>query len=480
MSDNDTELMAHLLRRAGFGATRDELDGYLAEGYEATVEELLRPGDPQNMPNDVIYRYHENFYCFDAELNTVGTYWLYRMITTKCPLEEKIALFWHGIYATSYEKANESNALLCQIDMFRRYGLGRFDDLLVELSKDPAMIIWLDNNTNHNGAINENYGRELLELFSMGVGNYTEQDIKECARAFTGWTLTNSEYVLARMENDSIWPYNRLPSPFSYRDHDHDDGVKTFLGETGRFNGEDIIEIICRQPATARFIARHLYDFFVADEAPVPQWPYTFPRDPQAIDILVDAYFESGHDIRSMLRALFNSDFFKSEEVRFARVKGPAELVAGTLRLSGGVTRPSLEMVEFGDLTWFMGQGLLMPPSVEGWHEGSEWINSGSLVERVNFAAKQFGNVDVPGVRAIVDRLAVQNGGVFSPEHLVDSCLDLMGPIEVSEETRATLVKHASKQGELTLKGHVRGDASEKRVAEMLGLIASMREYQLV
>jgi uncharacterized protein (DUF1800 family) len=144
------------------------------------------------------------------QLDAAGATWLYRMITTRCPLEEKIALFWHSLFATGYAKLNQARALLNQIDMFRRYGLGRFDTLLVELSKDPAMLIWLDNNTNHKGAINENYGRELLELFSMGIGNYTEQDIKECSRAFTGWTLGNAEYMAMRASKDSIWPYGRI------------------------------------------------------------------------------------------------------------------------------------------------------------------------------------------------------------------------------------------------------------------------------
>ena len=471
--------MAHLLRRAGFGATREELEQRMVKGYEATVEELLHPVDPQNMPDDILQRYHEDFHSFNNDINAAATYWLYRMVTTRCPLEEKITLFWHGIYAINTQKANESNAILRQIDMFRRYGLGKFDDLLVELSKDPAMILWLDNNTNHNGAINENYGRELLELFSMGIGNYTEQDIKECARAFTGWTVANSEYVEARMENDSIWPYGCLPFPFSYRGHDHDDGEKTFLGETGRFNGEDIVEIICRQPATARFVARYLYHFFVADEAPVPQWPYTPARDPEAIETLVEAYFENDHEIRSVLRVLFNSEFFKSEEARFAHVKSPAEMVVGTLRLSGGATRPSLEMVDAAEIGDYMGQALLRAPSVEGWHEGTEWVNTGSLVDRVNFAADQLSDLALPGVRAIVDRLASQDGGVFSPAHLVDCCLDLMGPITVSEETRAALVRYVSKQGDLSLKGHERGDEGERRVGELLRLIASTREYQL-
>ncbi|MDP6402631.1 MAG: DUF1800 family protein, partial [SAR202 cluster bacterium] len=184
----DIELMAHLMRRAGFGATRDELEDYVAKGYEAVVEELLHPADRQNLPVDVIRRYHVNVHESRGP-DGPGTEWLYRMVTTRCPLEDKIALFWHGIFATGYAKTNQARAIAVQIDMFRGYGMGKLEPLLLELSRDPATILWLDNNDNHDGAINENYGRELLELFSMGVGNYSEQDIKMAARAFTGWSF---------------------------------------------------------------------------------------------------------------------------------------------------------------------------------------------------------------------------------------------------------------------------------------------------
>ena len=471
----EIELMAHLMRRAGFGATRDELEEYAANGYEATVEELLHPQNPRHMQDDVIRRYHVDIH--ESRVHQApATEWVYRMVTTKCPLEEKIALFWHGIFATGFSKTQQSRSLAVQIDMFRRFGLGRFDALLLEVSKDPTMIIWLDNQDNHKGAINENFGRELLELFSMGIGNYTEQDIKECARAFTGWTLDNAEYMEARSLKASIWPYGGIAWHFGYRDYDHDDGEKTFLGETGRFNGDDIIDIIGRNPATARFVARHMYDFFVADEAPVPQWPYVPPVDPDAIETLANAYMESDHDIRSMLEVLFTSDFFK--EARFARVKCPAEFVVGAMRLSGGVARPSLEMKEAYAVIEYMGQSLLNPPSVEGWHEGTEWINSGALVERVNFASSQLDNVEKPGVRAIINRLANQDGGNFSTEQLVDSCLDLMGPLTMAEEaTRAALIEHVAKKGDLSLQEHKCGDASEERVGDLLGLIASTKDY---
>ena len=209
MTNQDTALMAHLLRRAGFGATPDELDQSMAKGYDAVVEELLFPGDPQNIPDDLIRRYHAEM-SEARDLAGASAYWMYRMISTKCPLEEKIALFWHGLFATGYAKLNQARALLNQIDMFRRCGLGNYRGLLVELSKDPAMILWLDNNENHKGSINENYGRELLELFSMGIGNYSEEDIKEGSRAFTGWTMANAEYMAVRASKDSIWPYSRI------------------------------------------------------------------------------------------------------------------------------------------------------------------------------------------------------------------------------------------------------------------------------
>jgi uncharacterized protein (DUF1800 family) len=469
MHQQDMTLMAHLLRRAGFGATRDELEAAVAQGYETVVEELLHPGDQQTMPEDLIRRYHVDQSEL-RQLDAAGATWLYRMITTRCPLEEKMALFWHSLFATGYSKLNQARALLNQIDMFRRHGLGRFDTLLVELSKDPAMIIWLDNNNNHKGAINENYGRELLELFSMGIGNYTEQDIKECSRAFTGWTLGNAEYMAIRASKDSIWPYGRIAWHFGYRDGDHDDDVKTFLGETGRFNGDEIIAIIARQQATARFISQRLFQFFAADEIDA--------EGAQVIEAMMQSYFDSSYEMRAVLRTLFHSDYFKSQ-ARYSRVKGPVELLVGAIRLAGSYRTPTLGAHQLAYQTFYMGQGLLQPPSVEGWHEGLEWIDSGSLLERINFIAKELSNVHNPGVRAIIDRLAAADGGTLTPTQLVDECLDLMGPLTVDDETRAALVAFAAAEGELHLKAHQPGDASEQRVGTLLRMIAATREFQL-
>ena len=471
MRNNDTALMAHLLRRAGFGASRNELEEYIAMGYDGAVEALLNPSDPGNMPDDLIRRYHVE----QSELRDLAgsaAYWMYRMISTSCPMEEKIALFWHGLFATGYAKLNQARSLLNQVDMFRRSGLGSFEDLLVELSKDPAMIVWLDNNENHGSAINENYGRELLELFSMGIGNYTEDDIKECSRAFTGWTLGNAEYMAVRAAKDSIRPYGRIAWHFDYRDEDHDAGEKTFLGETGKFNGEDIIAIIAKQESTARFVATRLFQFFAADEIT--------EDGEKAIQEMIASYFSSGYQIRAMLRTLFHTDYFKSDEARFARVKGPVEMVVGAIRMSGNYQNPALGIEKVSDTMLYMGQGLLQPPTVEGWHEGSEWIDSGALVERVNFAARELSDVTSPGVRSIIDRLqAGADHGVLEPSDLADRCLDLLGPIEVSDETHSVLVQYANRHGSLDLNDHKPGDEAEQRVGNMLRLVAATREYQL-
>ena len=470
MNNTDIALMAHLMRRAGFGAGRDDLERCLEQGYEATVEELLDTANADNLPDDLIRRYHVE----QSELRDLAgsaAYWMYRMISTASPLEEKMALFWHGLFATGYTKLNQARSQLNQVEMFRRNGLGRFDDLLLEISRDPAMLVWLDNNDNHGSAINENYGRELLELFSMGIGNYTEDDIKECARAFTGWTLGNAEYMAVRAQKDSIWPYGRIAWHFDYRDQDHDHGEKTFLGETGHFNGDDIINIIAKQDATADFICTRLFQFFAADEVTA--------EGHQTIAAMKETYFESGYRIKDVLRTLFNSAYFKSGEARFARVKGPVELVVGAIRMAGSYQTPTLGIEKVSNNMLYMGQGLLQPPTVEGWHEGVEWIDSGSLVERVNFAAKELANTASPGVRAIIDRLADSNDGVLSPAQFADACVDLIGPITVADDTRAVLVDYAARQGDLDLRNHQPGDDSEQRVGDLLRLIAATREFQL-
>ena len=461
----DMTLMAHLMRRAGFGATREELESLVERGYEETVEQLLHPQEQPAVDDLLLYRYHPEAEMAGGQASW-GLEWLYRMVNTKCPLQEKIALLWHQVFATGNSKVESAPDAWQQIQLFQEHGMGNYRDLLVRLAKDPAMIIWLDNSENHKRAPNENWGRELLELFSLGVGNYTEKDVFECSRAFTGWTVERSI---------PGHPYGWFQMKFEFRPEDHDYGEKTFLGHTGNFNGEDIIDIIVQQPACHRFISRHLYNFLVADESQVPAWPTEPPRDPEAIKLLSETFANSDYEIRPVLRTLFNSDFFK--EAMYQKVRSPAEVVAGTIRLTRKLQGPD---PGWGWITMepqYMGQKFLDPPSVEGWHTGKEWMNSGSLVGRVNFMADCFSNTDLPGVQDIIKSVA-SNGPTIKAQTLVDRCLDLMGPLEVAENTRSELVAQAASEGPVSWATDEEYSSASRRVAEVLALISGTREYQ--
>ena len=302
----------------------------------------------------------------------------------------------------------------------------------------------------------------------MGQGNYTEKDVFECSRAFTGWTINRRIPQV---------PFGRYFWEFEYKSEDHDGTDKEFLGHTGPFNGEDIIDIIVKQPATANFIARHLYNYFVADEIQVPSWKDVAPKNPEAVQAIADTFVNSGYDIRSTLRMLFNSDFFKDESVWFAKVKNPAEVVAGTMRLLKDYQSPRPGLVPIGLEAGYQGQELINPPSVEGWHTGHEWIDSGALLQRINFVSDKFGNTKLPGIKAIIDRLATREE--MTPEEFVDGCLELLGPMQVDDDTKVELVTHAETEGVVT-----RGSSEEERhifgqrVVQMLQLIAATREYQ--
>ena len=467
MVDNhDIGLMAHLMRRAGFGAPREELERRAAKGYEATVEELIHPKVSEPADEYTLLRYQPAALLPGGMPPMGNVHWMFHMVNTQRPLEEKMALFWHHVFATGNSKVDNYDQLLAQIAMFRQRGMGNYRDLLVALAKDPAMLYWLDNNENHKDAVNENWGRELLELFSMGQGNYTEKDVRQASRAFTGWTFS---VKIPRL------PYGRFPWEFEYVAEDHDDGEKEFLGHTGNFNGEDIIDIVVQQPACGHFIARHLYNFFVADEPQVPSWKINPPRDEAAVAALADTFHESGYDVAAMLTTLFTSDFFK--EAYYTKVKSPAELVVGTLRLVGGAELPRPDYGrEVALQPTYMGQDLLNPPSVEGWHTGKEWINSGSLMSRINFVAEMVGSTDLLGVQDMIGRLRAK--GPLDPDAFVDSCLDLMGPLQVGTDTRQELLEQAREGGLLAWDTADEVETSVARVGEMLQLIVAMREYQ--
>ncbi len=449
-------LHSHLMRRAGFGTSPRELNEISSLPYEEVVENLLNPEMYPEIDPDINERYFGR--------SKAGTPWFYSMVKSPRPLVEKMALFCHHVFATGTEKAGWQ--MERQIDMFRQLCLGDLRSILIKLSQDPAMIMWLDNNENFKQAPNENYGRELLELFSMGVGNYTEADVKASTRSFTGWSFTTP-----------IFPPNYVHwSEFAYKGNDHDSGKKTFLGEIGYFNGEDIVDIIVRQPATARFIARHLYTFFVEDEPSVASWNEIPPKNPEALDILVKAYLESDGEFRHILRVLFNSKFFKQSQ--FKRVKSPAELVSGVVKLIGVPKYPEERFSRFPSAVGTMGQNLMNPLSVEGWHTGQEWIDGGTLNTRINFAVNEIADPSQPGIQEICEQFCDENTN-WSPSDFVDKCLAVAGPVSVDNETRQRLLRHAASTGDLQFSTVEQKEESKVRIVRMLQLIVSTREYQL-
>ena len=452
----------HLMRRAGFGAPHDLLENLCNQTYEETVEQLLDPGNQPDYDELTFFRYHPTADVMYID-NHAKVNWLYRLTNSQRYLQEKMSLFWHYVFATGDIKVGSPYAMHNQIEMFRVNGMGNYRTLLIELAKDPAMIFWLDNQENHKRAPNENWGRELLELFSLGVGHYTEKDVFECARAFTGWSIDYTAYYVLTL--------GKIPWKFVYKPEDHDNGEKTFLGHTGNFNGEDIIDIILKQPACAAFITRHLYNFFVADEPEVPKWPNEPPRDPEAIKYLSKVFVESNYEIKPVLRALFNSDFFK--KALYQKVKSPVEVVVGTLKLTGDMNGPDPRWGELFNVTINMGQDLLNPPSVEGWHTGKEWINSGAFINRVNFVADRLKNIELPGVKTIIENIK-QNSDYNVPESIVDSCLEELGDLKVETDTYSELIDDLKSNGGSN--GNGRG--IDHQIANTLSMIAGTKEYQ--
>ena len=235
-TQTSTKEICHLMRRAGFGVNYKKLPQLTAKTYEEIVDDLINFECEARFDDHIIRRYFLELNNSDT-VNAWRGEWIYRMVNSKRPLEEKMALFWHHLFATSVGKSEHGPSSVIQIETFRSLALAKFEDILIAVARDPAMLFWLDNNENHLGEPNENWGRELLELFSMGVGNYTEDDIKQASRAFTGWTFTQPL---------PLDPYGRYSSDFYYNSDDHDNESKSFLGHTGNLDGEDIIQIIVK------------------------------------------------------------------------------------------------------------------------------------------------------------------------------------------------------------------------------------------
>lgn len=347
--------LAHLLRRAAFGASPKEWAFYSRLGLAGTTDYLLHPEKVEDsmgkMQNDI----GGDFVDFE-EFWSIRNWWLYRMAHTARPLEEKMTLFWHNHFATSAYKVDSAKRMWNQNETLRRFGMGSFRTLLQQVARDPAMLIWLDGAQNHAGAPNENFAREVMELFTLGRGNgYSETDIKEAARCFTGWRWANT------------------PSNFVYDPGTHDDGEKTVLGHTGNWHTDDVLDILVRYPATAKRLTAKLYRFFVGAN----------PSEEDSAK-LCDAYFASDFDIRSVLQTLFALESFYAPQACFAKIKSPTEFTVMTLKTLGA---PLSSARDVSGALALMGQDLFNPPNVKGWNEGRDWINSRTLLARVNFAS---------------------------------------------------------------------------------------------
>jgi len=349
--------VAHLLRRAGFGATPAELDRYLAMGTAGATQALLDYRQTSNAQLEgALPAVDPNAGRGAATVGAIQGWWLQRMVQTARPLEEKMTLFWHGLLTSGLDKAGPAQ-MFVQNQLFRKMAMGNLDDLLKAVSKDPAMMIYLDTETNRKGKPNENYARELMELFTTGIGHYSEDDVRESARAFTGWTLQGAQQ--RRLTTDSVF-VPRL----------HDDGPKTFMGKTGTFTGDDIVDMLVPLRATAERLSTRLFSFFA----------YPNP-EPEVVHHLADTFQKNRYDIGAVVREIFAMDAFYSEKAYRALVKSPAELVAQTLKATGadanGYLAAAAAMAP-------MGQVLFYPPNVAGWPAGTSWINSSTLLTRIN------------------------------------------------------------------------------------------------
>ena len=460
-ADWSYDLAAHLLERAGFGGTPEEIQA-LAEmpvadavnhivdyegidtsalaGFDesglwdpgmdpfppsraeavriarsdgqALGEEVLPPGSSRRL-QPVVDKFFYGLRANALETRRVALWWADRMVATPRPLEEKMTLFWHGHFATSETKVRDYRKLLLQNQTLREHATGNFRDLLLAVMRDPAMLVYLDNGQNVKDHPNENFGRELLELFTMGVGNYTERDIREASRAFTGWTNDVLEFRVDREK--------------------HDDGIKEFLGQRGAFDGHDIVDIILAQPVTAEFISTKIYRFFVRE---VPS-ATTKTR-------LARVFREADYEVKPLLRAIFLSrDFYSSPSVA-TQIKSPVQLLVSTYRKLGLAGAPTIP--DFNSQTGRLGQALLYPPNVAGWSGGRTWITPATLLERGNAVReilfpqdpKSFGHPDrrLPGIYERVAQRLAQGMNITNATRSGDSGSSMLADADEEYNTR--------------------------------------------
>jgi len=365
--------ITHLYWRAGFGLSLKTLDQAAKKPLEVTIHHLLADAKKPNLLNVPLPIYEkaskkgltkkEKFALTKKifqENQKVKVSWIRKMVNSDNPLLERMTLFWHGHFALISK--NNSHVTKTYLNTLRTHALGNFGDLVLAIARDPGMIRFLNNQQNKKGQPNENFARELLELFTIGIGHYTEQDVKEAARAFTGWRTDKKRNFL-----------------FSERHHDF--GSKTFFGQTGAFDGMDIIRIVLEKKQTATFIATKVYQYFVNEKI-----------NEQHVQTLGDIFYNSNYSIEKLMRAIFESDWFYAAENMGTKIKSPIDLLVGMMK----TLQIDLEQEKaFFFIQKMLGQSLLNPPNVAGWPGGKSWIDSSTLIFRLNLAGYFFQTVNV-------------------------------------------------------------------------------------
>jgi len=422
---------AHLYRRAGFAATRAEIDAAVEHGPAAAVARLFAAEEDADC-RDSIRRMAEAVVASGPQ--RLPAWWLYRMTTTPDQLREKATFFWHGHFATSSEKGEDGRLMLAQNRLLRRHALDRFGPLVHGIARDPAMLIYLDSPTNRKRHPHENFARELMELFCLGEGNYTERDIQEMARCFTGWEVHNGR--------------------FRFNEYQHDDGEKAFLSRRGRFGGDDAVRIVLEQPSLPPYVVGKLYRFFIADE-PAP------PR--QLIAPLAAEFRDTGLDVGHVLRRMLSSNLFFSAHALGRKVRSPVELAVGLLRALEGRTNFNRLSSDLRPL----GQRPFYPPSVKGWDGGRTWINSSTLLARAAAVKKLIEGPQMVGGDGTLRRLADRHR-LSSGKRIVDFLSELLLAVDVPGEVRADLIRLADGRGPV-----------DRRLADCVQAMAALPEFQL-
>ncbi|HEY3781108.1 MAG TPA: DUF1800 domain-containing protein [Fimbriimonadaceae bacterium] len=466
----DRDKIAHLLRRFGLGASENEVDFYSKGGLKGAIDALL---NYESVPDtqDIPVKKFQSGKNSNVKMPGLQAWWVAKLLTTQRPLQEKMTLFWHNHFATSAAKVLRPAYMYQQNEVLRANCTGKFQDLLSATSKDPAMLLWLDNQFNVAGRANENFAREVMELFTLGIGHYTEKDIQESARAFTGWAFRN-----AKTDDTDLGNKGRT-AEFFFRERLHDGGAKKFLGNEGNFNGDDILGILCGNPQTSRFVAKKFWTWF----------GYSDP-EPQLVEHLASTWYKSGMDIKVLIRTVMESDEFYTDKAYRHVFKNPADFVIAPMRQLGigaqlasatqaedlvqGVARTTIAAAQ--QTMKNMGMPLFFPPDVSGWAGGENWISSATMVERMSFGPTLFSGTQASQrIKIHYDPYPLfQND--LRLESVVDKLLSIMDAT-LSEDKRRALNHCALELSQ--------GAVTQQNAADVSGqicrLIFSCPEYQL-